>query len=58
MACAIGSNFERAVKLALQADLLELAQRYIRKAAVLVSGEERKQLWLQVAKKLILKDMN
>jgi hypothetical protein len=48
-----------AVRAALQADLVELSQRYIRKASsVLITGEERKNLWLQVAKKLIDKNLH
>lgn len=58
MAYAIGGHFDKAVKVALQADLPELAQRYIRKATALVSGEKRKSLWMQVAQKLINKDLH
>jgi hypothetical protein len=59
MAYAIGGHFDKAVRAALQADLVELSQRYIRKASsVLITGEERKNLWLQVAKKLIDKNLH
>jgi len=46
MTHAISGHFDKAVKMALQENLPELAQRYIRKATVLVTGEERKSLWM------------
>ena len=42
MAYAVGGNFDKAVKLALSADLTEVAKQYIHKATVLVNGQERK----------------
>jgi putative transposon-encoded protein len=42
MAYAVGGNFEKAVKLALSSDLIEVAKQYIHKATVLVKGDESK----------------
>lgn len=46
MANAVAGNFDKAVKLALEANMTELAQKYIRKAAALLSKLERRMLWL------------
>lgn len=57
MAFAVSGDFDKAVKLALEANKIDLAQKYIRKATVLISVKERKLLWIQVAEKLIARDI-
>jgi hypothetical protein len=42
MANAIAGDFEKAVKLALEVNQTDLAQKYIRKATALLSSKERK----------------
>jgi Flp pilus assembly protein TadD len=56
MSNAIAGDFDKAVKLALEVNQTDLAQKYIRKATALLSSKERKLLWLQVAEKLFAKD--